>query len=343
MIKKVKHWIQNIPKHKIRDSFRLGIQSAIAVSITYVTMTQFDLPEMFVGLLSAVLVVDTSIGHTLGLARQRLLSTAVGSAIGFVCVTILPWGVGTPIALGLSMFIINAVSYFKSEWRYGVVAAVALSLGSENNAMETSVDRLISIAIGVATGILVSFIVWPHKAETRAMIHARTALGAICKRFNSALESTREKDDEGHEKISDEVHKSLRLAQSCADATKFNDAVRIKEILNNIEKLYNSILIIHRVAQRSKDDISDDSSGIKEDSNNVQEQACEIITCMADQEEVSDSQLCELVENVDKILEGVVISDDAKTNVLRQGFVFGITEIRDSIKALVASFKKEDG
>ena len=77
----------DVSKEKVRDAFRLALQSSISAVITYSLMQSFGLPEIFVGVLSAVLVVEPSIGNTFNQAQGRIVATIVGSAIGFILAT----------------------------------------------------------------------------------------------------------------------------------------------------------------------------------------------------------------------------------------------------------------
>ncbi|NND88974.1 MAG: hypothetical protein HKM28_06990, partial [Flavobacteriaceae bacterium] len=63
------------------DALRLAIQSSVSAIMTYVIMSSFQIPEIFLGILSAVLIVSPSIGDTYHQAKQRILSTIIGCLI----------------------------------------------------------------------------------------------------------------------------------------------------------------------------------------------------------------------------------------------------------------------
>jgi uncharacterized membrane protein YccC len=139
--------------------------------------------------LSAVLVVQPTVGHTLGASLDRIVATLVGSVLGLLCLLILPGGYGTAVALGLCMFGVNLLAGFFPQWRYGVVAAVALALGSSENILETAMDRALAIGIGAVLGTVVTLVVWPDRAIVRAKRHLRLALHAITDRLDAAVDS----------------------------------------------------------------------------------------------------------------------------------------------------------
>lgn len=81
--------LPDIHQHEIRDAARLAIQSAASAVIIFGLMHSPGLPEVYIGVLSAVLIVEPSIGSTLGQASDRFLATLVGSLIGLVCLLLL--------------------------------------------------------------------------------------------------------------------------------------------------------------------------------------------------------------------------------------------------------------
>jgi uncharacterized membrane protein YgaE (UPF0421/DUF939 family) len=105
----------NISNWELRDTARLAIQSACAATVTFLAMQWAGLPEKFVGVLSSVLVVQPSAGNTIGAAWDRILATLIGCIIGIVCLTLLPGGYGTAVALAVAMLAMNAVAGFRPE------------------------------------------------------------------------------------------------------------------------------------------------------------------------------------------------------------------------------------
>ena len=328
-----------ISNDQAKDAFRLAVQSAASITITYLVVQKFEITDIFVALLSAVLVVEPTIADTINQARNRITATFVGSVIAFFLVAILPWGLGTIISLAVTMFIINGIAGFKPSWRYGTVAAVAISLGSNDNAFDTSWNRLLAIGIGLSIGIIISLIIFPDKAENRAKRHIRKALRAAAARFEIALNNTRKKDNNDFTDAASKFHKNINAAQKTANAIKFTNKSIILRRIENTRKLYNSILIIHRVAQSSKEDITSGDSGIEKDSQIVREKASQILKALADNKEIDEKDLKIFSELVEEAKEHIVLIPDNKSiNMLRQTLVFGLTEVRESIEALVKNY-----
>ena len=187
----------NLPSNaQLRDALRLAIQSGVAAAVMFLVMEWLDLPEVFVGVLSAVLIVQPSVGSTLGSGMQRVAATLVGCVVGVATLWALPYGYGTAVALAISMLLMNFIAGLRPEWRYGAVAAVALALGSDQDVTATAIDRCLSIGIGAAVGIVVSLVVWPERASTRAERKLRKALTLLSEAMERA--ASMDSDDDAH-------------------------------------------------------------------------------------------------------------------------------------------------
>jgi uncharacterized membrane protein YccC len=334
------NFIKNISKEEAKDAFRLAIQSALAGAICYYLMILFGISERFVGVLSAILVIEPSIGNTFQQAKGRLLSTIVGIVIGFIFVALIPWELGVILSLLLSLFIINGIASFRPEWRYGVVAAVALALGSEGEAFDLALNRLLSIGFGVAVGILISLIVWPDTSENRTLRYIRKALKNTCDRFKIEFSNTRDKKNKKTTKANNNFSTNINQAKNTLASVTFNDKSTLKEIIENTERLYNSITIIKRVANRSNNNITNGESGVEKNSEEVTEKACEIIDSFARKKEVSEDEIDKFSDLINKTKNNIQIKvDDKELSLLRNTFMFGLTEIEESIKKLFHNFK----
>ncbi|MGJ8560717.1 MAG: FUSC family protein [Litorimonas sp.] len=232
-------------RQKTRDAFRLGLQSAVAASLCFIVFGLIGSDEEFLGVLSAVLIVQPSIGRTVSAGWERLLATMVGSAVGMFCLFVLPNGYGVAIALAITMFVMNFIAGFRENWRYGVVAAVALALADTSGDIELAKARAIAIGIGILIGIAVSLTVWPESAVKRGLRHRRAALRAAAERFSYAL-----KDEEGSEK-SDQArqrfHAALSNGRAVTRSAKVGEKTRLQHTFDSLESLYNSIIVIDRV------------------------------------------------------------------------------------------------
>lgn len=310
----------------------MALQSSIAAAITFTVVKYFDSDEIFLAILSAVLVVERSIGNTINHAKGRVLATVVGSGIGFAFVTIIPTGYATIISLVVTMFVMNAIASFKPSWRYGVVASVAISLGAESDALQISLDRLLNIGIGITIGLIVTAVIWPEKASDRARKHLRSALNIASNRFEIAFKNTRTDKKEDATKVANNFHSSLGNAKNAAGSIRFGKKNKINNLIDATEKLYNSILIIHRVSDSKDTTLLDDGDESVKNAEDFNQQTCEIIKTIVNNDRVEDEKMETFKSLVRKIKKNINdLDEDKNQTVFRNAFIFGIEEIQESL------------
>lgn len=232
------------------DVGRLALQSATSAIATFLAMTWFGMREIFVGILAAVMIIRPSIGSTLTQALDRTAATAVGSVIGVVSLLLLPENYETLVALGISMAVLNMVAGVRPAWRYGFVAAIALSLSPDGDILGAAVERLTSIGLGGVIGTVVSVVVWPNRAETRAIRQWRTALEAC--REAIGLEITDvgrgETDDEEHRELYRRYKANIASAREAAEVIRGRDETPYLDVIDATDRLWGSLDILRRVA-----------------------------------------------------------------------------------------------
>ncbi len=330
----------DISKREARDSARLAVQSAAAAATTFLSMQALGLPEKFVGVLSAVLVVQPSVGNTIGEAMNRFIATIVGSLVGIACLYLLPVGYGTAIALALSMLVMNAVAGIYPEWRYGVVAAVALSLGAENDAFQSAQERAVAIGGGALIGALASVTVWPDSATKRTRRHLAEALRAAAVRLDEAVGAAQGSEDPRKHEAQRKYHSNIESARLAAEAIKLKDGDLLRDQIKMTEQLYNSALILNRVGEET-DQAGDGSESYRDKVERIRVECREVANGLADGEHEQKERLDSIAESLELVRSAVCESTaDPEQHVLKNALVFGLSEVIDSLKQLVDSFQE---
>jgi len=320
-------------------ALHLAVQSAVAVAVTFIAMRTLGMPEKFVGLLSAVLVIQPSVGNTLSAAVDRALATVVGSVIGLACIFAIPFGYGTAISLAIAMFAINLVAGFRPDWRYGVVAGVAIALGAESQAVDTAVDRFLSIVLGGSIGVAVALLVWPETASRRADRKLRSALNACADLLSANIARATGNGDSDVDKARQRYTNAISEARTAAGGVNIADDSPIDARLDQIEKLYTSIVLIERVSDADEDAAVANGSNFNEALSGFRKKACDIISCLTDGKAISDDAFDELRQLRDEALENAQHDSDAKlASMLDHALGFGLGEIALSLENLKNAF-----
>lgn len=320
-----------------RDMLRRALQSALAGLATYLLMSRVNPAEAFLAVLSAVLIIQPSVGGTMGAAWSRLQATVTGSLISLACVLLLPDGWGASAALSLSLLVVGGIAGLRPDWTYGVVAAAAIALTPEAAALETAGARALAIGLGAATGVFVSLLIWPDRAESRFARHFRNALLATATRLDDALKAATKAGDEAAppDHVSD-YHKALQQAQEALGAVKLADCAEMQRRLEALRRLYNSIIILDRAAEPGVASVSE-TCDLTDEVSALRRQACDMLRALAEGQERSEDGTRQIDETL-KGLKAALADDDPRSDLhlSRNALAFGLYEVRKALAELVA-------
>lgn len=169
---------------------KLAIQGAISASIVLAIGSSFSLVRPFWGVLTAMAVLCQTWGENIRKAVQALIGTVMGAGIAILFVTAFPHYLTIEIlALGLCifMFVYSApVSYGRSMF-WIVIMLVILFSFSGNKHMAWV--RIYQTLIGALTGIAVSALVFPIRAEHKAKKDFPLYLNLLRENCNHAFDN----------------------------------------------------------------------------------------------------------------------------------------------------------
>ena len=324
----------DLNKRTHRDAARLAIQSAVAAAAMFALMKALDMPERFVGVLSAVMVVQPSAGAAISEAKDRFLATIMGAVIGVGCLILLPSGYGTAAALALSMLVMNAVAGFRSEWRYGVVAAVALALGSEQDAFQTALDRSLAIGVGVVLGALVAFIVWPEKAEDRTRRSLKEAWRALADYLEQTVRKVTGEQAKDEHPVRP-YRQPLTAAMRAVEDVSFADTGALERQLTATRSVASLTQFLDRIGDEAgpaKD------GALRESVHRATEAASDVLRALAQDEPPPEAAFDTLTEALRAAREAQSDISDADrrdlTGSARGALAFTLGELKDALLEL---------
>ncbi|TGN61816.1 FUSC family protein [Paracoccus liaowanqingii] len=319
-----------------RDMMRHAAQSAVAASGSFLILNALGFQEMFLGVISSVLIITPSVGGTMGAAFTRLQATAVGSLISLCCLMVFPETWSTAVALALSMLVVGGVAGIRPDWSYGAVAAIGIALPGDMGIFATASARAVAIGVGATTGVLVSLLVWPDRAESRFDRHFRTALRASATRLSDALEAaTAERDDAAPSDHVSAYHKAVQEAQESLNAVKLVDRAGMQRRLDALRWLYNSVIVLDRAAKADILSTSTDMN-LVEEIGDLRRDMCEVLIILAERKTCTDPR----TRQIDKTLKRLedVFSEDNLSAELRRNrdtLTFGLHEVRIALSDLI--------
>ena len=154
-----------------RSKWGLGLRITVAALLTFALGQLVGLPQVYWAVLSAVIVLQSSVGGSVKATFDRLGST-LGGAVWAVVVILLTSHLGYhPVALvlGLTVAPLAVLSAFRPRYRVAPVTAVIVLLGSSGDpagALGTGLHRVLDIGFGCLVALAVALLVLPARASS---------------------------------------------------------------------------------------------------------------------------------------------------------------------------------
>lgn len=165
---------------KRRAELRHALRVGTAAAVSFFLATALHLPQGYWAVITAIVVVQTSIGGTLAASRDRLIGTGVGALVGGIAAIARPqtaWGEG--LALTLSVGLLSVAASLRPSLKIAPVTAVIMLVGgaaTREGTLEAAGLRVAEIAVGSVIGVLVTLFVLPPRARDQVSAKAQGAM-----------------------------------------------------------------------------------------------------------------------------------------------------------------------
>ncbi len=148
----------------VPSQVRHGLKTGLAVIVAYVVTHIFGLEMWQWAVVSAVVAMQMTVADAIQSGVNRITGTIMGAALGMGILTILPYG---EIWLGVALWVGSAICASLSQYspRYTMAAltvVVVLLAGADStNTLSVGLGRMLEIAVGVGSALLISVVLWP--------------------------------------------------------------------------------------------------------------------------------------------------------------------------------------
>ncbi|WP_266158535.1 FUSC family protein [Dyella silvatica] len=162
--------------------FRLVIRATVAAALSLLIAEALHLPQGYWAVITALLIVQASIGGTLQAGLDRLLGTIAGAAVGAAASLIGGlWPIPPLIVLLLAVAPLAFLAALRSNFRIAptTAAIVLLANNSHVSPLVSASHRVIEIGLGTLIGIAVSIVLLPARARRLGAERSAQALGLI--------------------------------------------------------------------------------------------------------------------------------------------------------------------
>lgn len=165
-----------------RNEARHAVRIMAAVLAAELVTSAFDLPQGYWAVFTTLIVMQGSVGGTLGASVDRMYGTILGAAIGAFAAWIRPQNFAGLVA---ALVVAGGVTAFISAWRprlrvAPVTAAIMLlTSAGKLGPLHAALYRVIEIALGGVIGVAASLLIFPARSQAVATQRIRATIALL--------------------------------------------------------------------------------------------------------------------------------------------------------------------
>ncbi len=153
-------------KKRAKEHFRQAVKTAIAGAASMWLAELLHLREGYWAVISAVIVMQSSIGAAINAAWSRMAGTAIGAFAGGLFAAV--WGVNIPsfaLAVTLTVLVCAYLGLLDSYRLAGATVAIVMLIGRADVTWMVALHRFLEVSLGVVVALMVTVFIWPSRAR----------------------------------------------------------------------------------------------------------------------------------------------------------------------------------
>jgi uncharacterized membrane protein YccC len=205
-------------RHSVR--LLLSVRIVVAALATFAIAHLLGLKQNYWAVLTAVIVMQASVGGALKAIVDRLVGSLGGAVWGVVICLAIPHRDVASLALALVLGVgpLAVATAFNPAWRIAPVTAIILLLAPSGQAVgpvAAAFSRMLEVGIGSIVAVVVAMTLAPSRATSNLAAAAGAALTAMAELIEAVMAGlTEARDPESLEPL----YARIRVAMSEADA-----------------------------------------------------------------------------------------------------------------------------
>ncbi len=240
-----------------RPEAGLTLRMSAAGLITFAVAHLLGLTQIYWAVLTAVIVMQASIGGSLKAMIDRFIGTIGGAGWGVVVTLTLPHQsmLSTGLALAVALVPLAAAVAFRPGYRIAPVTAVIVLLAYTNQTgvVEAALDRVLEIGLGSVVALAVALFVAPARALDLLCAAGRDALAVMADQIEMLLGSGAGPPDlAAVQGLHDRIRAAIERAAAAADEVDrerrsyITDAPDPDPLVRTLRRLSHDLVIIAR-------------------------------------------------------------------------------------------------
>ena len=140
-----------------------SIRTAVAAVGSLLIARFFRLPESYWATLTTIVIMQSTLGSTWTVSKQRFAGTALGAAMG---APLTAYAAQDAAAFGAGVFVLGLTCALlrigRNAFRYaGITVAIVMLVARAEPAWMIGIHRFLEISVGIAVGLLLTA-AWPE-------------------------------------------------------------------------------------------------------------------------------------------------------------------------------------
>jgi uncharacterized membrane protein YccC len=201
-----------------------------------------------------------SVGRSLKATRDYMVGTLGGALYGGAVAILIPHsGEGALLAVLVlavaPLAFIAAINPSLNAATFTAIIVLLLPVANHANVLDAAIDRVLEVAVGATTGLLVSFAVLPSRAHSQMRAGAARVLELMAAALGELLSSlTRGRDNDALHNLQDGIGAALAGLNAIGSEAERERAVRLSTgpdtgpLLRTILRLRHDLVIIGRAS-----------------------------------------------------------------------------------------------
>lgn len=199
---------------------------AVAATVSFALSALLRLPQGYWASITAVVIVQTSVGGALAASGDRLIGTFAGAVVGAAATLVAPrTPLGEGVALGAAVLVLAVAAAKRPSLKIGpVTATIVILAGGRYGSPGYAALRVGEIMLGSVIGIAATLVVFPARARNAAVTRAGIVLSQLEQVFGLHAEAVAK----GEPAETTGLHARIRISLAALE-TAVAEAVREEE------------------------------------------------------------------------------------------------------------------
>jgi uncharacterized membrane protein YccC len=242
--------------------WRQTLRVVAAVAATLLAIDLLNLPQGYWAVITAVIVVQTSLGSSLKAALDRLWGTLVGAAVGACVAILLPHSAPIEVAITIVLATIPLayLAAVNPAFRVAPVTAVIMLVPTAGQALDpvtTALDRVFEILLGNVVAVAVSILVFPARAHEQMREAAAKVVTINAELMDMLVDGLLTGTGrQGVQPIQARIRASIKQAETAAEEASRERRMRLSDsddpepVIRTLYRVRHDLVMVGRAAAK---------------------------------------------------------------------------------------------